>query len=135
MKLYVKEKVTGLKITSARDVFDTIKELGKIDQESVWVIGYDSGNKEVFRGCIFLGGLNSAIIDLKILFKRVLVAGCASFILIHNHPSGEIKPSLEDKKVTEKIKQAAQLLEINFLDHIIIGEDSFFSFMEDGTTL
>ena len=132
MKLYVKEKVTGLKIKSARDVFDTIKELGKTDQESVWIIGYDSGNKEIFRGCIFLGGLNSAMVDLKILFKRVLVAGCASFILIHNHPSGDPKPSLEDKTLTEKIKQAAKILETTFLDHIIIGEDEFYSFMEDG---
>lgn len=133
MKLYVKEKVTGLKIKSAKDVFETIKELGKTDQESVWVVGYDSGNKEIFRGCIFLGGLNSAIVDLKILFKRVLVAGCASFILIHNHPSGELNPSFEDKTLTEKIKQAAQLLQVNFLDHIIIGDDEFFSFMEDGS--
>lgn len=132
MILYVKEEALGIKIRSAQEVFETLKDLGKADQETGWLLGFDTNNKEIFRGCIFTGGLNFAMVDLKILFKRVLVAGCYSFIFVHNHPSGSTLASAQDQELTKKIKQAADLLEIKFLDHIIIGGESFTSLAELG---
>lgn len=132
MILYIREEATGKKITSPKEVFETIKEIAQADQEGGWLLGFDSENKEFFRGCIFLGGLNYAGIDMKILFKRVLVSGSAAFIFIHNHPSGSLKPSSEDLHLTEKIKEGAKLLELSFLDHIIIGGKGFISMKEEG---
>lgn len=132
MILFIKEEALGIKITSAREVFETLKDIGKADQEMSWLLGFDADNKEIFRGCIFTGGLSSTIVDLRILFKRVLVAGCAAFIFIHNHPSGSLSPSPQDREITQKIKQAADLLDVKFLDHIIIGGSAFASFTELG---
>jgi len=71
--------------------------------------------------------------DIRILFKRLLVAGASSFIIVHNHPSGNRKPSPNDVKTTKKIKECSELLDLKLLDHIIItGDDWYSSFGKEG---
>ena len=133
MKLYIKEKASGERINKPEQVFEILKNIGSADQESVWLIGLNTANKEIFRDCIFLGGLNSAAVDPKIFFRRLLNSGCCSFIMAHNHPSGSLNPSPEDVKLTEQLKQGAKILDLEFLDHLIIGENHFYSMKEAGT--
>jgi len=117
---------------------EEFRYLGKIDQETVWLIGLNSNNKAILKENIFKGTIDSSTCDPKLIFKRLLVSGSTSFILIHNHPGGDSKPSREDDKVTEKIKKIAEIVGIRFLDHIIIAdgnndnEDYYYSYAASG---
>ena len=71
------------------------------------------------------GNDKSSITDCKGIFTRILLTGANSFALIHNHPSGDATPSKDDFYITEKIKKSAEIMDIDFLDHIIIGEQSY----------
>ena len=105
--------------------------LADADQESFWVIGVNSQHQEICNECLFIGGMDKCIVDNRILFKRLLMAGASSFIIVHNHPSGKCKPSKEDIKLTNKIKNGAELLDLELLDHIIIGRDFYYSFKKE----
>ncbi len=81
---------------------------------------------------ISLGGLTGTVADPRIILQVALACNATSLILCHNHPSGSIKPSRADEEVTQRIKQAAALLDIKVLDHIIVTDDSFYSFLDEG---
>ena len=132
MRFYVREKAYGSTIHSPEDIYGSLKDIGKADQESFWVIGYNGSNKEVFRECIALGGTDKAGVDMKILFKRILTHGASAFCVAHNHPSESIEPSKEDIEVTRKIDLASKVLDLLFLDHLIIGESGYYSFKANG---
>ena len=103
-------------------------------QEVVICLHLDCGNRlrgyqEVSRGAI-----DSAQVDLRVLFAGVLVAGSPAFALAHNHPSGDHTPSREDIALTKLVAQAANLLGVRFVDHLIVGDAGrYFSFREAGT--
>jgi DNA repair protein RadC len=79
------------------------------------------------------GGLTSTIVDTRLLFSVALKSLATGVILSHNHPSGNLKPSEQDKSLTDRIKQASRLLDINFLDHIIVTPKfKYYSFADDG---
>jgi len=78
------------------------------------------------------GGMAGVIVDPKVIFTIALKSCAHSFILMHNHPSGNTQPSTEDEKVTDKVKNAGKLLDIKLLDHIIVTTDSFYSFADNG---
>ncbi|MEC9484269.1 MAG: JAB domain-containing protein [Candidatus Izemoplasma sp.] len=81
---------------------------------------------------LFIGTLNSAIVHPRALFKKAVMASAASFVVCHNHPSGDPTPSNNDLKITKRIKENAKMMDIVFMDHVIIGEDKYFSFKEKG---
>jgi DNA repair protein RadC len=132
MKFYVRENPSKMVIHNWQDVADSIKDVAQADQESFWLIGMNIRNIEVFKECIFLGGVSSCVVDPIIVFKRLLIAGCTSFICVHNHPSGNPDPSAEDRTICKRLKQGAELLNLNMLDNIIIAAASVFSFTENG---
>ena len=132
MQFTVKEKVSGNKINNSQQAFDRLRNIGKADQESFWVLGFNSQNKELICSCCHLGGIAICGVDIKIIFKRLISVGAVSFIVAHNHPSGSPSPSEEDKAVTKKLKMGAELLDIKFLDHIIITENNYYSFSDYG---
>jgi len=137
MKIYIKESATGQKITSPEKVFNSLKKIHKADQEGFWLLGYNAQNQEIFRECIFLGGINHIQIDLKIIFRRLLQCGAFSFIVCHNHPAGTLSFSDEDIEISRRIKHAADILDFKMLDHLVIGESSpnvpgFVSFHAEG---
>jgi DNA repair protein RadC len=79
------------------------------------------------------GGIASTLVDSRIIFKKALqTKGCCSVILAHNHPSGSVQPSSADKDLTQKIKNGGKLMEISVLDHLIIGDKTYFSFADEG---
>jgi len=78
------------------------------------------------------GGITSTIVDVRLIFAVALKAGATGMVLSHNHPSGNTSPSIEDKLITEKIKTAAQLLDITLTDHVIVTKNSYYSFMDEG---
>jgi DNA repair protein RadC len=113
-------------------VFDTFKEtIGKADQESFWAIGYDGERREIYRECLFLGGTSSTTVCFRIIFRRLVAAGVAAWVSVHNHPTGNTQPSKEDMETAFDLKAASELLGITYLDNIIIGE-GFLSFKDRG---
>jgi DNA repair protein RadC len=77
--------------------------------------------------------MTSTVVDIRIIFKRALeVAGTARLVLAHNHPSGNLSPSEADRVLTQRIKDAGKLLDINLLDHVILAENGYYSFADEG---
>lgn len=120
------------RITASKDVFLLFKPvLSDLPHEEFWVLFLNNGNHILKRKCISKGGITSTVVDVKIIMKFALQYLATSIILIHNHPSGTLKASEQDKIITNKIKSAAKLLEINILDHIIIAGNAYYSFADE----
>jgi DNA repair protein RadC len=92
----------------------------------------NQSNKVLHHEIVSEGGITGTIADPRIIFKNALANNATSIVLSHNHPSGNLKPSRQDELLTEKLKQAAQFLDIKVLDHIIVSEEGYFSFAEEG---
>ena len=121
------------KISSAYDIYKVfVDKFGNHKKESLNIILLDSQNKiiKVIEE-ISIGILNSSLVHPREVFAEAIKEKANSIILVHNHPSGDIEPSEGDKQVTERIKEAGKILKINLMDHVIIGEDTYYSFRED----
>lgn len=131
---YVKEAPLSKKqICSPQDIYERMKNLIRSDQESIWVVAFNSQNREIYHDCLFIGGINQCLMDSIILFKRLLVVGASAFIIVHNHPGGNCRPpSKHDISLTNKIKKASEILDLEFFDHIIISDDGYCSLKEVG---
>lgn len=121
-----------IKITSADDVFSEIAPfISDLNHEEFWVMYLNRSNIVLKKCRMSSGGISGTVVDQKIILKKALLCLASSIILIHNHPSGNSNPSIQDKKVTKKMKLACELLEINLLDHIIIAGNSYYSFADE----
>ncbi|NOX17944.1 MAG: JAB domain-containing protein [Chlorobi bacterium] len=118
-------------ISSPQDVADIfIPLLRDEQQEHFLVVCLNSANKIIKHETVFVGSLSSTTVHPREIFKRAIDNNSANIILIHNHPSGNIEPSAEDKLLTKKLVEAGKLLEIQIFDHIIIGNNNYSSFVE-----
>lgn len=126
------EVIERIKITSATDVFNEISPfLADLNHEEFWVFYLNRANMVLRKEKISSGGIAGTVVDNKIILKKALLNLASSIILVHNHPSGNLNPSIQDKKVTRKMKLACELLEINLLDHLIIAGNSYYSFADE----
>jgi len=100
--------------------------------EAFWVAYLNRANKLIRSECISTGGITGTVADPRIILKKALDLRAVNMILCHNHPSGNLRPSKADEEITFKIKNAAALLDIQVLDHIIVGIEGFFSFADEG---
>lgn len=100
-------------------------------QEHFKVLCLNSKNAIIADSSIFIGTLSYSLIHPREVFKEIIMNSLASFICLHNHPSGDSTPSKDDIDVTKQLKEVSHILAIPFLDHIIIGKDSYFSFKEN----
>lgn len=126
------EVVEKVKIQSAQDVFNEIAPyVSDLNHEEFWVLFLNRGNIIIKKERVSQGGVASTVVDQKIIFKKAFLNLASSIILVHNHPSGNLKPSLQDKKLTQKMKSACELLEINLLDHLIIAGNAYYSFADE----
>lgn len=130
-KRYSQSKNPIKKISRSKDVFDLFHERLKTKtQEEFYVLMLNNKNNVIKEHLIYKGTLDAAIIEPREVFKEALKNSAAKIILIHNHPSGDPKPSDEDVEVTRKINSLGKELNINLLDHIIIGNGNYFSLKE-----
>ena len=107
-------------------------EMGVLEQEQLRVMLLDTKNRVLSTPTIYKGSLNTSMIRVGELFRDAIRANCASLIVVHNHPSGDPTPSPEDVAVTRQIVEAGKLLDIDVLDHLIIGRQRFVSLKERG---
>jgi len=121
------------KITASKSVFELMQPLiGELPHEEFWIIYLNNSNKIIQKKQMSMGSMTGTLVDVRIVLKTALECNAVSLILIHNHPSGNLNPSEEDKKLTAKLKNAVQHLDIAVLDHIIVTESSYFSFADSG---
>jgi DNA repair protein RadC len=135
----VKEAKLKTSEESFRDPRSLSKVLSKyfhgLDREHFIVVSLNSANQIIGINTVSIGSLNQSIVHPRETFKAAILCNAASIILAHNHPSGNTKPSQEDRDVTDRLMKAGELLEIKVLDHIIMGEGlDYFSFTADRET-
>lgn len=119
-------------IRSSADVYEIIKaELMDQPIEQFWVLLLSRSNKVIKKQLISTGGVSGTVADPKVIFKAALDVLASGLILIHNHPSGNLKPSQADIQLTKKMKDSGKLLEIPILDHLIFTDDGYFSFADE----
>jgi DNA repair protein RadC len=129
----VPENSTRSKITSSKMVFDSLKYLlADLRHEEFWLLLLDRSNKLITKIQLSKGGVSGTVVDPKMVFKFAVDHLASGIILAHNHPSGNLKPSEADIKLTNKIKRSGELLYIAVLDHIIFSGQGYFSFVDEG---
>lgn len=121
------------KIESSKDVFEYfLSILGDLAHEEFWIMNLNRSNQVISLRKISEGGWHSTIVDPKKVFSRALEERASALIVAHNHPSGNVIPSLEDKRITKKLRRCGQDLELPVLDHLIIASHGYFSFADEG---
>ena len=121
------------KVTSSKVIFEIMQPIiGELPHEEFWIIYLNNSNKILSKSQLSKGGITGTLVDVRIVFKSALEMGATSLILCHNHPSGTLVPSDADKHITKKLKIAGDSLEIKVLDHLIITETNYFSFVDEG---
>ena len=100
-------------------------------QEYFYVVYLDNKGKYIDKKCLFIGTINSSLVHPREIFKEAYLLSACGIICVHNHPSGDSMPSKEDKMITKKIKEISIIHGINFIDHIIIGNENYFSFYDN----
>ncbi|TDS60199.1 JAB domain-containing protein [Myroides indicus] len=149
----MREVTVSQKITCSKDVFEMMQpRVGELSHEEFWVILLSNANRvrkivksrdmlieERFNSQkvidtlnISKGGMTGTVLDLRILFKLALEYQATAVILVHNHPSGKLKPSHADIQLTKKVVEAGKIMDIVILDHFIITEFDYFSFADNG---
>jgi DNA repair protein RadC len=120
-------------IGSSRDGYNVIKRyLIDLSHEEFWVLMINQANKLISTELISKGGINQTVADTKTIFGAALRASAVSIMLAHNHPSGTLKPSHQDIELTKRIAAAGKLLDIKVLDHLIVTDNGFYSFADEG---
>jgi DNA repair protein RadC len=121
------------KITSSNAVFEVMQPIiGELPHEEFWVLFLNNSNKILFKTQLSKGGMTGTVVDVRIVFKIAFEQNAVAIILTHNHPSGKLLASDADIQITKKIKAAGQQLDIPVLDHIIITETGYYSFVDEG---
>lgn len=106
--------------------------LPDVDREHFVVFSLDGKNRISSANIVAIGSLNQAIVHPREVFKSAILSNAAAILIAHNHPSGDPQPSAEDRAVTRRLKEGGELLGIKVLDHIVIGQPGYFSFVESG---
>ncbi len=120
-------------LLASRDAYEIFQSaMADSPYEEFWVLLLNRANRLIRKINISEGGISGTVADPKRIFKTAIDHNACSIILGHNHPSGSLKPSEQDIKLTQKLKKAGELLEISVLDHIIVGENNYYSFADEG---
>lgn len=121
------------KINSSSDAYEILRPIiGELEHEEFWILYLNNANKVLHRSQLSKGGLTGTLVDVRIVMKKALELGAVALILSHNHPSGTLKPSQADKEVTQKLQSASQALDIKVLDHLIVTQNDYYSFADEG---
>ena len=121
-----------VQITCSRDTYNVLSPyLSDLNTEEFWAIYLNQNNRVIGKSRLSSGGINQSVVDVRILFKSALDHLSTAIVIAHNHPSGNLKPSAEDLKITRQIADAGKILNIQLLDHLIISQNSYFSFADE----
>lgn len=120
-------------IHSSQDIYNLLQpSFADLTQEECYVVLLNQANRVLGTECISRGGMTAAIMDGKIVFRHALQYQAVALIICHNHPSGNLKPSQADIRLTERLQQFGQMIDMKLLDHLIFTDHGYFSFADEG---
>jgi len=120
-------------IRSSKDVSDIFQPLlSDLLHEEFWILYLNRSNKVIGKMKLSQGGISGTVTDVRIVMKKAIECLASGIIVCHNHPSGNLNPSESDSKITQKIKEAGNLMDIQLLDHLIISDKDYYSFADNG---
>ncbi|MCR4879143.1 MAG: DNA repair protein RadC [Bacteroidales bacterium] len=123
----------SLQILSSMDVVSLMQDkIARLDHEEFWAIYLNQANRILNIFQISKGGISTTEVDTRIVMQQAVLSKATQIILCHNHPSGSVKPSRADIQLTEKMRHAAEVMDIALIDHIIIHREKYYSFVEEG---
>lgn len=127
-------EITNLgKIRFSKDIYDLFHPLlADLYHEEFWVLFLNRANKIIDKIKLSQGGISETVVDNRIIYKEALSRLCSSIIICHNHPSGNRKPSKPDEILTQRLKEGLKLLDISLIDHVIVCDNGYYSFADDG---
>lgn len=128
-RLYVTEST---KITKSKDAYYILSFLEMQDHEQFWAIYTNRANRVIKTQLISKGGTTGTVVDIKIVLKHAIQLKASGIILAHNHPSGNMRPSQEDLNITKRLTEAAKFIDTAILDHLIIGNNEYYSLADNG---
>lgn len=127
------ESILKSKVTSAQQVFDHLSPyFMDLQHEEFYILLLSRANTILATKRISVGGMTGTIADGKIIFKEALAVNACGIILAHNHPSGQLKASEQDKKLTSELMKFGKMIDLQIIDHLIFANNQFFSFAENG---
>src|SRR4051812_40226096 len=139
VELIYKSKVKASErpqISSSKDAYEVFSQIwdeNKIEfVEQFKVLFLNKANKVLGAYDVSSGGISGTVADPRVIFVAALRANCSGILAAHNHPSSNLKPSRQDEELTQKIKHAGQFLDIKLLDHIIVSNEGYYSFADEG---
>jgi DNA repair protein RadC len=120
-------------IKSSKDVADIFQPLlSDLQHEEFWILFLNRSNKVINKMKLSQGGVSGTVTDVRMVMKKAIEYLASGIIVCHNHPSGNLNPSESDSKITQKIKDAGNLMDIQLLDHLIISDKDYYSFADNG---
>ncbi|HDZ40392.1 MAG TPA: JAB domain-containing protein [Bacteroidetes bacterium] len=128
------EIIEAAKIRSSNDVYTIFNPLlADLTHEEFWLLYLNRSNKILSRHKLSQGGISGTITDVRLIIKKALELLASSIIICHNHPSGNLDPSEADTRITMKIREAASCFDISLLDHVIVTDNGYYSYADNGT--
>jgi DNA repair protein RadC len=128
-----REPLSKVRITSSAAAYvEILPKIGDLQHEEFWVLLLSRSNDLVKMKKVGQGGIHGTVADPKVIFKEALENSCPGMIVCHNHPSGQLRPSEADIRLTEKLVKGGKLLDIAVLDHLIVTADGYYSFADEG---
>lgn len=121
-------------LTSSIEMYQELRgRMENLDHEEIWLLMLNHSLNPLKKVCLFKGGMCSATFDVRLAMKSILeTEGCSTVVMAHNHPSGGVSPSSEDKNVTNSLMEACRMFSIRLVDHIIVGDNKYYSFSDEG---
>ncbi len=121
------------KITCSKDIFLLFHPiLCDLPHEEFWLLFLNRSNKIIEMQRLSSGGLSDTSVDVRVIMKMAVERLASGLVLCHNHPSGNVHPSMQDKQVTRKVKESGALLDIALIDHVIVSDNQYYSFADEG---
>ena len=132
-RVYSSKNDDKIKLNNAISIYDYFKDvLGDKKQEYFYCVYLDTKGNYLGKKCLFIGTINNSLVHPREIFKEAYLLSANGIICVHNHPSGDVSPSKEDILLTIKIKEIGIIHGINLIDHVIIGDNSYYSFYDNG---
>jgi len=123
---------TGTTITHSREIAELCSDMKDLKQEHFVVLTLNGGNTVIARRTVFVGTLNRSLVHPREVFADAITDRAANIVIVHNHPSGNIEPSLEDIEMTQKLMKVGELVSIPIIDHVIVTKNGHYSFHGNG---
>lgn len=121
------------KISTSQDIYEYMHPMMQdLNTEEAWVLLMNQNFKLIKSARISRGGITETSVDVRIIIKEAVLANATVIALCHNHPSGNIEPSAEDNRITEKVRMACKTMRLHFLDHVIVTDGGYYSFHDNG---